>query len=137
MNTAAQLKPQTPEMDNSHELGIEIMDRHHDRFLDLLGKLLRTSDDKEFADSFAELHEATKAHFDDEKQLMEQCHFPATREHIDEHLRILGELKMFQERATHGPIAFARAYAHDRLGKWFSVHLLTMDAALAAHLERQ
>lgn len=135
MNTATQLKPRVP--DSSHELGIEIMDRHHDRFLDLLGKLLKTTDDKVFAESFAELHEATKNHFDDEKQLMEQCKFPAAREHIDEHQRILGELNLFQQRAKHGPVTFARAYAHDRLGKWFSVHLLTMDAALAAHLERQ
>lgn len=121
---------------NDHGLGIAVMDEHHARFVAMVDELT-TATDSAFTACFARLHEQTRTHFEDEQALMQDSGFPAIREHVNEHRRILAEFAQFQRRAERGLIPFARAYVRDRLGDWFALHLVTMDAALAAHLKRR
>lgn len=114
-------------------LGVAEMDATHRAFVELADALLAASD-AEFPGLFAQLREETRVHFENEDKLMVACRFPATGEHRSEHLRVLGELAFFGRGVAAGRLRAARDYARNLPG-WFSTHLQTMDAALAARLK--
>ena len=115
-------------------LGVAEMDATHQEFVELADALLLASDD-ELPALFAKLHEHTRQHFENEGRLMKACRFPAIGEHHNEHLRVLGELAHFSRSLARGRLDIVRQYAKGLPG-WFSTHLATMDAALAACLKR-
>jgi hemerythrin-like metal-binding protein len=115
-----------------HGLDVSAMDTTHREFLDLAARLAR-ADDAAFPALFKELLEHTRLHFAQEGRLMRACAFPATGEHEGEHARVLGELLRFRRAVARGRIALARAYVRQGLPEWFSLHLATMDSALAAY----
>lgn len=120
--------------DERYTLGVAEMDATHRDFVELADALLVAGDD-EFPALFAELHEHTRRHFDNEGKLMKACRFPAIGEHNSEHLRVLGELAHFARGVAAGRLGMARTYAKG-LPEWFAAHLATMDSALAACLKR-
>ena len=65
---------------------------------------------------------------------MRACGFPAIPEHEGEHARVLADLEHLRRGLAAGRIHFARHYVKEGLLEWFSNHLATMDAALAACL---
>jgi hemerythrin-like metal-binding protein len=115
-------------------LGVADMDATHREFVDLADALLLAPDEA-FPALFEALREHTRQHFEHEGKLMKACRFPATGEHNSEHLRVLGELAFLARSVSGGRLAAARDYAKN-LPCWFSTHLATMDAALAACLKR-
>lgn len=115
-----------------HALSVEAMDTAHREFLDLAARLAR-ADDAAFPALFKALLEHSRLHFAQEGRLMRACGFPATGEHEGEHARVLGELLQFNRAVARGRIALARAYVRHGLPDWFSLHLATMDSALAAY----
>lgn len=117
-----------------YTLGVAEMDATHRDFVEMADALLVASDD-EFPALFAELHEHTRRHFDNEGKLMKACRFPAIGEHNSEHLRVLGELAHFSRGVSAGRLTTARQYVRN-LPDWFATHLATMDAALAGCLKR-
>lgn len=117
-----------------YQLGVASMDRTHREFIDLVNQLAAADRDN-FVRLFSELVEHTHAHFESEAQLMQTYHFPAIREHGDEHQRVLGELDRFGEKVARGSIAMGRDYVLNHLPDWFDLHARTMDSALAAHLK--
>jgi hemerythrin-like metal-binding protein len=118
-----------------HALGVDDMDDTHKEFLVLLDRLDR-ADDTGFPTLFKQLVDHTRLHFAHEGRLMRACSFPATGEHESEHARILGELLQFNRAVARGRVALARAYVRQGLPDWFTLHLSTMDSALAAHYRR-
>ena len=66
---------------------------------------------------------------------MRRCRFPAIAEHEGEHSRVLGDLDRLRRGMEEGRLSFARAYVMQGLPEWFTNHLATMDAALAACLK--
>lgn len=120
--------------DERYTLGVAEMDATHRDFVELADALLVAGDD-EFPALFAELHEHTRRHFDNEGKLMKSCRFPAIGEHHSEHLRVLGELAHFSRGVAAGRLGMARNYVKG-LPEWFATHLATMDSALAACLKR-
>ena len=118
-----------------HSLGVAEMDATHRDFVDL-ADALQSASDAEFPALFAQLHEHTRAHFENEGRLMKACRFPAIGEHHNEHLRVLGELAHFSRSLSRGRLDLARQYARN-LPDWFATHLATMDAALAACLKQR
>ena len=119
-----------------HALGNSAMDATHEAFIALL-RAATEATDADFPARFAELFDHTRAHFAEEDAKMLASRFPAIGEHVGEHRRILGELTLFQRSVRAGRTRMARAYLADTLPAWFGLHLITMDAALAAHLRRQ
>lgn len=115
-------------------LGVADMDATHREFVAMADDLLVAPDDT-FPALFEALREHTRQHFEHEGKLMKACRFPATGEHNSEHLRVLGELAFLARSVSSGRLAMARDYAKN-LPSWFSTHLATMDAALAACLKR-
>ncbi len=120
--------------DERFALGVADMDVIHREFVTLADALLHAPD-KDFPALFEELREHTRQHFEHEGRLMKTCRFPAIGEHSSEHLRVLGELAFLARSVSAGRLAAARDYA-ENLPCWFSTHLATMDAALAACLKR-
>lgn len=120
--------------DERYVLGVAEMDATHRDFVELADALLIASDD-EFPALFAELHDHTRRHFDNEGKLMKSCRFPAIGEHNSEHLRVLGELAHFSRAVAAGRLGMARNYVKG-LPEWFATHLATMDSALSACLKR-
>jgi hemerythrin-like metal-binding protein len=115
-------------------LGVPAMDRSHREFVDLVNRMAE-SGAAAFAYLYPELVSHTRAHFANEEVLMRDTDFPATREHRDEHARVLGEMESFGQRLGGGRIALAQAYVTEQLPAWFAVHAVTMDSALAAHVK--
>ncbi len=113
-------------------LGVAEMDATHREFVEL-ADALQSASDTEFPELFAQLHEHTRLHFENEGRLMKAGRFPAIGEHHNEHLRVLGELAHFSRSLARGRLDLARLYAKGLSG-WFAIHLSTMDAALAACL---
>lgn len=118
------------------ELGYEAIDYTHKEFIALVNKIGKAPGE-DFADLFIQLAIHTEAHFAAEERLMEQSGFPAIREHLSEHQRVLGELHRFGQRVQAGSIVMGRAYITEQVPQWFRLHTSTMDSALAAHLNNQ
>ncbi len=114
----------------------ELIDNDHDEFISLLNKL-DAADNAAFPALFQQLYEQTEQHFERENQLMKQFSYPGETEHKGEHQRVLGELKQFKSRVDKGLIAFGRSFVKDRLPQWFGLHVMTMDSALVAHINKQ
>jgi len=127
-----------PELIESFEsrylLGVPEMDETHREFSDLVNRL-GGADKETFTALFGELIEHTRAHFSAENEAMLESGFPAIREHMDEHQRVLGELDRIGKRVAAGSIAMGRAYVTQQLPEWFDLHAQTMDSALAAHIK--
>ncbi|MEJ2453273.1 MAG: hemerythrin domain-containing protein [Candidatus Thiodiazotropha sp.] len=117
-----------------YQLGLMAMDGTHREFVDLVNRL-GEADKAGFITLFAELHQHTKRHFEQEMRWMEDSAFPAIREHADEHRRVLGELDRFAQRVASGSIMMGKAYVTQQLPHWFDLHAKTMDSALANHLK--
>lgn len=117
-------------------LGVASMDRTHTEFIDLVNRLCR-ADKTHFVDLFIDLLEHTENHFAAENASMQASGFPAIHEHMEEHWRVLGEMSRIANRVAGGSLLLGRAYVRDSLPEWFRLHLLTMDSALAAHMQRR
>jgi hemerythrin-like metal-binding protein len=128
------MSPLIQNFEQRYLLGVEDMDNTHRSFADLVNQL-GESGKPEFIKLFAELAEHTQAHFEQENQWMKESGFPAIREHMDEHQRVLGEMNRFAQKVATGSIMMGKAYVTQQLPQWFDLHGKTMDSALAAHLK--
>lgn len=116
-----------------HAVGVAEMDTTHREFASYVSALERAPDG-DFPALFEQLRNHTRAHFEREYELMQQCRFPALREHEAEHARVLADLAHLSARVQQGSLMMARAYVRG-LPDWFRGHLTTMDSALAACLK--
>jgi hemerythrin len=119
----------TPEM----SLGIPAMDSAHEKFLQDLIQLAELADDK-FGAAFLALIAHVECDFREEEQLMEDIDYPCMQDHLEQHARVLSALHHIAPRVMAGDIVLGRD-ATSLLPQWFSVHLATMDTALAFALE--
>lgn len=124
------------QFEQRHLLGLSQMDDTHREFVELVNQL-DTADKPEFIGLFGKLLAHTEAHFEIENALMRESGFPAIREHMDEHQRVLGELRRINAKVQDGSILIGQAYVREQLPSWFNLHAITMDSALAAHLKHR
>lgn len=128
------MQPLIENFEQRYLLGINEMDEIHRVFAVLVNRL-GSAGKAEFSACFSDLVTHTREHFSQEERWMKTSGFPALREHIDEHQRLLGELDRFAKRVSAGTIAMGRAYVTQQLPQWFDLHAKTMDSALASHLK--
>jgi hemerythrin-like metal-binding protein len=121
--------------DKAHALGVAEIDGTHREFTALVN-LLAECDDADFAALFEKLLDHCRRHFTNEGRLMRISRFPALNEHEGEHHRIYGDLVQMNRAVQRGRLMLPRAFVKQGLEDWFSLHLSSMDAALAAHLKR-
>ena len=122
--------------DDNYLLGVAQMDDTHREFAVLVNRL-GEADKDDFIKLFDELVSHTEAHFEAENALMREYDFPAIREHMGEHERVLGELHRIAKKVAAGSTQLARAYVREHLPGWFNQHAATMDSALAAWMKHQ
>ena len=121
--------------DERHLLGLAEMDDTHRAFVALVNAAAAAASGPAFAEAFAALYAHTEIHFANEDRWMEESGFPAKGEHLDEHNRVLRDLRRFLERVEKGSSMMAKAWVREQVPGWFDLHAATMDAALAAHLK--
>jgi len=117
-----------------HRLGMDEMDGTHLDFIKQVNALDHMSGE-ELQAGFINLLQHTVRHFERVDELMQSCDFPQIVEHQQEHRKVLSEMTRFAAQVKAGKTIFARAYIRERLPDWFSLHLATMDSALAWHLQ--
>ena len=122
--------------DPRYQIGVPSMVETHDEFIALVNRLGEARDE-EFGDLFNQLLEHTEEHFNSENKLMETYRFPPIHIHMEEHQRVLGELRQLGEEVASGAttIAAARSEVAEQVPTWFNQHITTMDGALASHIK--
>lgn len=120
---------------DKHSLNYEKMDTLHIEFLEIYNSVDLNSKDSINAKAI-ELLEHTKIHFSEEEKLMDRYNYPRTKEHKDEHNKVLSELKFFIDK-SHSLFGMniLKSYFAEKLPYWFDYHLLSMDSDLAAHVK--
>ena len=120
---------------DKHSLNYEKMDKLHKEFLDIYNSVDLNS--KESINSKAmELLEHTKIHFNEEEKLMDRYDYPRSREHKEEHNKVLSELKFFIDKSySIFGMNILKSYFAEKLPYWFDYHLASMDSDLAAFLK--
>lgn len=116
--------------------GIDEIDDFRREFVALINAL-DDATGSEFIGLFAELLYRTRDYFEVENNLMKSSGFPTRHDHEAEHRQIIGELTRLQQRLKKGQIPLVRSYVRERLPNWFMQHALTVDNALATHLQRK
>jgi hemerythrin-like metal-binding protein len=119
---------------SKHLLNYEKMDNLHMEFWDIYNSVDLSSIDSIKLKSM-ELLTHTKKHFSEEETLMDRYDYPRSKEHKDEHNKVLAELEFFI-RKSHSIFGMniLKSYYLEKLPYWFDYHLLSMDSDLTAHL---
>ena len=118
-----------------HSLKYEKMDKLHMEFLEIYNSVDLNSRESINAKAM-ELLEHTKKHFNEEEKLMDRYDYPRSREHKDEHNKVLSELRFFIDK-SHSIFGMniLKSYYIEKLPHWFDYHLASMDSDLAAHIK--
>jgi hemerythrin-like metal-binding protein len=116
------------------ELGLPEMDETHREFVELLA-VARGSDDAALPAAWQSLIDHTVAHFAQEEAWMRATRYAPGNCHSTQHAMILKVMREGQARALQGDITPLRLMTRE-LQVWFPQHAQSMDAALAAHLQR-
>lgn len=109
------------------------MDDTHREFVDLLNRVLQSSD-AHLPSAWDALVDHTQDHFDREDRWMRATGFSADNCHANQHSIILKILREGTTQARLGALHVPRQMARE-LTVWFPQHAQAMDASLAAHLQ--
>nr|WP_321457602.1 hemerythrin family protein [uncultured Cohaesibacter sp.] len=121
--------------EDKHLVGVDEMDNLHQAFTLIVNSLGETKDSATFKALFIQLLEHTQEHFAIEDRIMQETGFADHFDHRTEHTRFLAEMNYINDKVQASEMAYGRAFIKD-LPRWFHVHSLTMDRALAAHVNR-
>jgi len=91
-------------------------------------------DAKRFPAEYSRLVELIERDFRREELLMERIDYPAERQHLEQHARVLGGLHRAEAALLLGDSAPARRCLQ-LLPKWLELHIATQDAPLALAAE--
>lgn len=120
-----------------HTLNFEVMDDLHKEFVEIYNSLEDTSYES-YKNVMIKLLEQTKGHFCEEEKLMEIYKYPRTKEHTDEHTKVLGEMEYFL-KISHSRFGqnILKSYYMEKLPYWFDLHLASMDSDLSAFIKQK
>ena len=124
MNTTA-----TFHWDDSLLLGEPQMDREHQEFAYLVGRMQQAPDDA-LAPLLDEFATHTRAHFEMENQWMTETAFPPRECHIDEHAAVMKSVDEVRALVAQGNTTICRSLIAE-LVLWFPSHAHHLDSALA------
>ena len=116
-------------------LGLPAIDQTHVEFVELLAAT-ELADDGQLLERLQALTDHTVDHFGREDQWMADTAFAPVNCHSMQHRVVLQTLEELLRRGREeGDLALVREILPE-LGKWFTQHAQTMDAALAWHLDQ-
>lgn len=105
------------------------MDQTHEEFVELIGALTVSSDDRMALAVDAVLAHARR-HFGEEDRWMTETAFPARECHANEHAAVLQSIEAVRDRVERGERFTGRRLA-EALTEWLPAHLDYLDAPLA------
>lgn len=122
--------------DKKHLLNFEEMDNLHQEFVSVYNSLEDESP-QSYKNVIMKLFEQSKKHFCQEETLMDKFNYPRTREHKDEHNKVLAEMEYFISKSNSkmGQMLI-KSYYKEKLPSWFDLHLISMDSDLSAFLKK-
>lgn len=125
-----------PFEEEKHLLNYDEIDCLHKEFLEIYNSVDPT-DTNSYIQKLISLYVHSKIHFKIEEDLMDKHNYPGSREHKDEHKKVLAEMDYFIKNAnTIFGKKMLKAYYKEKIGDWFDLHLLSMDSDLTAHLKK-
>lgn len=116
----------------SFSLGIPFMDASHES---LMAKLqhIATCPDDEFCQAYCDLTAIIESDFREEEEAMEAIRFAGLQRHREQHARVLSAMHHCRPQVMAGDIAAGRKVI-ELFPQWFSIHIATLDHALAKAL---
>jgi hemerythrin-like metal-binding protein len=114
-------------------LDMPVMDQTHREFVDLLAALEHAGD-AQLIDAAQALITHTEQHFAQEDAWMHDSPCGSTGCHTNQHRVVLHVMNECLRLAGTGQLDVLRELAKE-LAVWFPQHAMSMDAALAAHLD--
>jgi hemerythrin-like metal-binding protein len=122
--------------DNKHLLKHNEMDEIHREFITIYNAVDYSST-QSYINKLKQVFEHTKRHFSYEESQMDQFNYPTSREHKEEHQKVLHEMQFFLEKSnTSIGKQLLKAYYKQKLPDWFDLHLISMDSDLAGFLKQ-
>lgn len=127
------------EWDNTYELGIQTIDDHHRKLIELLNKsydlLLLSADKTEIQLILYELAEYADYHFDAEEHLMKEVGYQGLMPHADKHNNFKNQLAvLMQDYLSRSPNVNTDIILF--LTDWLKKHILKDDRKFAIYLSR-
>ncbi len=91
---------------------------------------LRVCPEYDVSDAYVNVMKAAESSFALEQALMDQLEFPATRDHLEQHARVLRALHCMHPAVLDGATATGRRIGGQLLIDWFRLHNQTLDTAV-------
>lgn len=120
-----------------HLLNNDAMDELHHEFLEIYNSV-DIYDIKSFQEKLTLLLAHSKKHFAQEEELMDTYGYSTSKEHKEEHNKVLAEMQYFLNlSASAFGQKMLKAYYIEKIPSWFDLHLLSMDSDLAHFLKQK
>jgi len=120
-----------------YSVGIARIDAQHRKLVDLINELHEAMLEGRGNDVIEKTLDAlaayTVTHFASEEGLMKQCAYPGYAEQKAEHVRLLAQVKLLQEKSRTKGIALTLELA-SFLKHWLIDHIAALDKKYTAHL---
>ena len=125
------------EWDNTYELGIQKIDEHHRKLIELLNKaydlLLYPTDKANIQTILQELIKYTEYHFDAEEQLMKEAGYKGLMSHVTKHNNFKNKLSAFMLDYVSGAVNLNTDMVMF-LCDWLRLHILKDDKKFITYL---
>ena len=127
------------EWDNTYELGIQAIDNHHRKLIELLNKsydlLLLSTDRAEMQLILYELAEYADYHFDAEERLMNEVSYKGLMPHIAKHNNFKNQITdLLQDYFSKSPNVNTDIILF--LSDWLKKHILKDDRKFTIYLSK-
>ena len=131
-------KPFAMDWSDRYAVGVEIIDRQHQKLFRLIDQLARGiqagNSDATLMAVFDELADYTKTHFETEQRLMAAAAYPESPAHVAQHRELEGSLADLVEKARRGE-PWVSLETMNFLRHWLYHHIDDTDRQLAAFLK--
>lgn len=121
-----------------HGVGIAVIDDEHQRMIELVNRindLLSYGKQIESAwNALDELLAVTEEHFAHEEEIMAQRGYPDMAGHVEEHRKLLEQVRNLIGQAQHSPSRVKVGLVSAFLADWAEQHILQEDRRLGAYL---
>jgi hemerythrin len=123
--------------DKSYELGINIIDKQHQRIVQYINDLhdvLKTRDREKIAITIASIVDYTTSHFAYEELLMEKANYRLIEEHKKIHESFIKTVEKYQTSFREGRDIAGQLMAELQI--WLTYHILNEDRAYVENVKQ-
>jgi len=125
---------------DSYKIGVDAMDKQHQKWLSILNDFYDNMDDKKITDNMIKmLDEAiryTLFHFKEEEAYMTRIGYPKLVDQKKKHAEIAGKLKGYKDQLSSGKTVMSVAVTSE-MKKWFNEHITNDDKAYGQYAAKK